>query len=48
MCPLHQHAFELDTGCSTTGAGPLRSYPVFADANAEHRPAAPLSATTAT
>lgn len=33
MCPLHQHAFELDTGCSTTGAGPLRSYPVFADGN---------------
>jgi len=33
MCPLHQHAFELDTGCSTTGAGPLRSYPVHADGN---------------
>lgn len=33
MCPLHQHAFELDTGCSTTGAGPLRRYPVFADGN---------------
>jgi nitrite reductase (NADH) small subunit len=32
-CPLHQHAFELDTGCSTTGAGPLRSYPVYADRN---------------
>jgi nitrite reductase/ring-hydroxylating ferredoxin subunit len=31
LCPLHQHAFELDTGCSTTGAGALRSYPVFAD-----------------
>jgi nitrite reductase/ring-hydroxylating ferredoxin subunit len=31
LCPLHQHAFELDTGCSTTGAGPLRSYPVFTD-----------------
>jgi nitrite reductase (NADH) small subunit len=31
VCPLHQHAFELETGCSTTGAGPLRSYPVFAD-----------------
>jgi nitrite reductase (NADH) small subunit len=26
MCPLHQHAFELDTGCSTTGAEPLRTY----------------------
>ncbi|MFF2316135.1 Rieske (2Fe-2S) protein [Arthrobacter sp. NPDC058097] len=31
MCPLHQHVFELETGCSTTGAGPLRSYPVFTD-----------------
>lgn len=31
LCPLHQHAFELDTGCSTTGAGPLRRYEVHAD-----------------
>jgi nitrite reductase (NADH) small subunit len=31
MCPLHQHSFELATGCSTTGAGPLRSYAVSAD-----------------
>jgi nitrite reductase/ring-hydroxylating ferredoxin subunit len=31
LCPLHQHAFELDTGCSTTGAGPLRSYAVTTD-----------------
>lgn len=31
MCPLHQHTFELDTGCSVTGAAPLRSYPVFVD-----------------
>ena len=31
MCPLHQHAFELDTGCSTTGADPLRSYAVSTD-----------------
>ncbi|MBT2515716.1 Rieske 2Fe-2S domain-containing protein [Arthrobacter sp. ISL-30] len=31
MCPLHQHAFELDTGCSTTGAGPLRIYEVRTD-----------------
>jgi nitrite reductase (NADH) small subunit len=31
MCPLHQHVFELETGCSTTGAGALRSYPVFTD-----------------
>ncbi|ASN21415.1 Rieske (2Fe-2S) protein [Arthrobacter sp. YN] len=31
VCPLHQHAFELQTGCSTTGAKPLRTYIVFAD-----------------
>lgn len=31
VCPLHQNAFELDTGCSTTGAGPLRTYGVFVD-----------------
>lgn len=31
MCPLHQNAFELDTGCSTTGAEPLRSYEVQMD-----------------
>ncbi len=31
VCPLHMNAFELDTGCSTTGAPPLRRYPVFAD-----------------
>ena len=31
LCPLHLNAFELATGCSTTGAGPLRSYPVHAD-----------------
>jgi nitrite reductase (NADH) small subunit len=31
MCPLHQHAFELDTGCSTTGAEPLRAYDVQED-----------------
>jgi nitrite reductase/ring-hydroxylating ferredoxin subunit len=28
LCPLHLNAFELDTGCSTTGAAPLRIYPV--------------------
>jgi nitrite reductase/ring-hydroxylating ferredoxin subunit len=28
LCPLHMNAFELDTGCSTTGAAPLRTYPV--------------------
>lgn len=31
MCPLHQHAFELDTGCSTTGAEPLRTYELQID-----------------
>lgn len=28
LCPLHLHAFSLDTGCSRTGAEPLHSYPV--------------------
>lgn len=31
MCPLHQHSFELTTGCSTSGAGPLRTYTVSTD-----------------
>lgn len=31
MCPMHQNVFELDTGCSTTGAAPLKSYPVHLD-----------------
>lgn len=31
VCPLHMNAFDLSTGCSTTGAPRLRSYPVFAD-----------------
>jgi nitrite reductase/ring-hydroxylating ferredoxin subunit len=31
ICPLHQHAFELATGCSTTGQPPLRVYPVRVD-----------------
>ena len=26
LCPLHLNAFELATGCSTTGAPPLRRY----------------------
>jgi nitrite reductase/ring-hydroxylating ferredoxin subunit len=33
MCPLHQHAFDLETGCSSTGAEPLRAYSVQADAD---------------
>jgi nitrite reductase/ring-hydroxylating ferredoxin subunit len=28
LCPLHLNAFELDTGCSSTGAPPLRRYDV--------------------
>lgn len=31
MCPLHQHSFELATGCSITGAEPLRTYTVSTD-----------------
>jgi nitrite reductase/ring-hydroxylating ferredoxin subunit len=31
VCPLHQHAFELATGCSTTGQPALRVYPVRVD-----------------
>ncbi|MET4589459.1 Rieske (2Fe-2S) protein [Arthrobacter sp. 754] len=31
ICPLHQHAFELATGCSTTGTEPLRAYRVDTD-----------------
>ena len=31
MCPLHQHAFDLATGCSTTGMDPLQSYRVRLD-----------------
>ena len=32
ICPLHLHAFELVTGCSTTGAPPLTVYRAFVDA----------------
>jgi nitrite reductase (NADH) small subunit len=31
VCPLHQHVFDLATGCSTTGQPPLRTYPVRVD-----------------
>lgn len=31
ICPLHQHAFDLASGCSTTGAEPLRTYRVSVD-----------------
>jgi nitrite reductase (NADH) small subunit len=28
ICPLHLHAYELDTGCSTTAQPDLTTYPV--------------------
>ena len=31
LCPLHMNAFDLTTGCSTTGADPLRTYDVSVD-----------------
>ncbi len=31
LCPLHLNAFELATGCSTTGQPPLASYSVAVD-----------------
>jgi nitrite reductase (NADH) small subunit len=33
ICPLHQHIFDLATGCSTTGQPPLTVYPVHIDAD---------------
>lgn len=33
VCPLHQNAFELDTGCSPTGAPPVKTYAVSVDAD---------------
>ena len=35
LCPLHMNAFELATGCSTTGADPLASWRVEIDDNDE-------------
>ncbi|MGI8458423.1 MAG: Rieske (2Fe-2S) protein [Propionibacteriaceae bacterium] len=35
LCPLHLNAFDLVTGCSTTGAAPLSSYPVELTAGGE-------------
>jgi nitrite reductase (NADH) small subunit len=31
VCPLHLHAFDLTTGCSTTGQPPLTVYDVDVD-----------------
>ena len=31
ICPLHQHAFDLSSGCSTTGAEPVRTYRISLD-----------------
>jgi nitrite reductase/ring-hydroxylating ferredoxin subunit len=31
ICPLHQHVFELSTGCSRTGQPPLQTFPVRID-----------------
>ena len=31
LCPLHLNAFDLSTGCSTTGADPLNTYDVSVD-----------------
>jgi nitrite reductase (NADH) small subunit len=31
VCPLHQHTYDLVTGCSTTGQPPLRVYAVRVD-----------------
>lgn len=31
LCPLHLNAFDLTTGCSTTGAAPLSTYDVAVD-----------------
>jgi nitrite reductase/ring-hydroxylating ferredoxin subunit len=31
ICPLHQHVFDLATGCSKSGQPPLTVYPVRVD-----------------
>jgi nitrite reductase/ring-hydroxylating ferredoxin subunit len=31
ICPLHQHVYDLATGCSSTGQPPLRVYNVHTD-----------------
>jgi nitrite reductase (NADH) small subunit len=33
VCPLHQHVFDLTTGCSPTGQPPLTVYAVGVDSD---------------
>ncbi len=42
ICPLHQHVFELATGCSRTGQPPLRSYATRVTATGEVLIATPV------
>ena len=35
VCPLHNNAFELATGCSLTGQPPVPSYPVTVDSDGQ-------------
>jgi len=35
ICPLHQHIFDLATGCSKSGQPPLAVYPVRVDGEGE-------------
>ncbi|MFC6080852.1 Rieske (2Fe-2S) protein [Sphaerisporangium aureirubrum] len=35
VCPLHQHTYDLVTGCSRSGQPDLRSYAVHADADGQ-------------
>lgn len=35
VCPLHQHSYELATGCSRSGQPSLRVYPVRVEADGE-------------
>jgi nitrite reductase/ring-hydroxylating ferredoxin subunit len=35
VCPLHQHTFDLATGCSTTSTFSLTVYPATVDADGQ-------------
>ena len=35
LCPLHLNAFELSTGCSTTGQNPLQTWHVDVDSDGQ-------------